>query len=51
MNKELDQNPALVNSNAEDKGWIAKLKLKSPLGKHLMDKKQYEEFLKTAAKH
>ena len=47
-NTELEKNSALINTDPYGRGWIAKIKIKdSKEEKNLMDKKQYEEYLKS----
>ncbi|MBT1071799.1 glycine cleavage system protein GcvH [Pelotalea chapellei] len=48
VNEALDAAPEIVNESAEDAGWMAWLELadEAELG-NLMNKEQYEEFLKT----
>jgi len=47
VNKDLESNPELINSNAYDKGWIIKIELKNPSEiDTLLDSDQYEELIK-----
>ncbi|KAJ8716330.1 hypothetical protein PYW08_013615 [Mythimna loreyi] len=47
-NAEVEQKPALINTNNYDAGWLFKLKLTKPDElKTLMTEEQYEKFLKT----
>ena len=46
-NKELSENPVLINEDAFGKGWIAKIKVKDPEElKKLMSAEEYDEFIK-----
>ena len=48
INEELKNNPGLVNSDPENKGWFMKIKLENTNElNELMDVKQYEEMIKT----
>ena len=51
VNTELNQHPELINSSAEDKGWMVKIKVKDPseLDK-LMTKEEYAKYI-TRFKH
>ncbi|XP_055386740.1 glycine cleavage system H protein [Condylostylus longicornis] len=51
-NSEVEDQPALINSNCYDKGWLFKVKLsdRDEL-KKLMDEQKYSEFLKTDDAH
>ncbi|HLC68748.1 MAG TPA: glycine cleavage system protein GcvH [Candidatus Bilamarchaeaceae archaeon] len=51
VNTELNQHPELINSSAEDKGWMVKIKVKDPseLDK-LMTKEEYAKYI-TGLKH
>jgi len=47
-NAKVEDMPALINSSAEDEGWLFKVKLSSPEElDNLMDKAGYEEYLKS----
>lgn len=47
-NGELETNPALVNEDAEDKGWFFKLRLRNPEElQSLMDADAYNAYLAT----
>ena len=46
VNNALDDNPALVNSDATGQGWFIKLKLDNPTElEALMDDNSYQEFI------
>jgi glycine cleavage system H protein len=50
VNKELENEPSLINEDAMGKGWIAKIKLTDPAEvSGLMDEAAYQDFLKTIA--
>ena len=50
-NDKVEELPALINSSAEAKGWLFKVKLTSPEElDNLMDKAAYEAYLKTQDK-
>lgn len=52
VNEAVAKDPAIVNRSAQDEGWLYKLKPSNP-GEldSLMDYKQYQEFIKSAAAH
>lgn len=47
INEELSLKPELINQDCYKQGWLCKLKVSKPDTKHLMNAKQYEEYLKT----
>ncbi|MEM8855301.1 MAG: glycine cleavage system protein GcvH [Pseudomonadota bacterium] len=48
VNDAIDENPQLVNEEAEAGGWFAKIKLAADLADgDLMDAEAYQDFLKT----
>lgn len=47
VNEELSNDPSLINQDPYGKGWIFKLKISNIDNSHLMDLKEYEEFIKT----
>lgn len=50
VNGAIDENPALVNEEAETGGWFAKIKLAAdPSDGDLMDADAYQDFLKTVS--
>jgi glycine cleavage system H protein len=50
VNKELENEPSLINEDALGKGWIVKLKLSDPAElSSLMDETAYQAFLKSIA--
>ena len=51
INKELEEEPAIVNLSAEEKGWVCKLdNIDLVELEELMSKEQYDKFLKDGAK-
>jgi glycine cleavage system H protein len=49
-NKALEENPALVNQDAEGEGWFFKLRLRDPAeAEGLMDRAAYDAYLETIA--
>jgi len=47
VNKELDEDPGIVNQSSEDRGWICKLdNIDVDEVDELMDEKQYQKYLK-----
>jgi len=47
-NEKVEAGPALINSSAEDEGWLFKIKLSSPEETDaLMDREAYDAYLKT----
>jgi glycine cleavage system H protein len=49
-NKALEENPALVNQDAEGEGWFFKLRLRDPAeAEGLMDRTAYDAYLETIA--
>ena len=47
-NESVESAPALINTSAEDEGWLFKLELSKPSELDgLMAKDKYEEYLKT----
>ena len=50
VNKDVDAQPALINEDAQGRGWLFQLKLSDPSEVDgLMDDAAYAEFLKTIA--
>jgi glycine cleavage system H protein len=50
VNKELENEPSLINEDTLGKGWIVKLKLSDPAElSSLMDETAYQAFLKSIA--
>jgi glycine cleavage system H protein len=48
VNEALTNTPAIVNDDAEGKGWFMKMKIKNPAEiNDLMTSEQYQDFLKT----
>ncbi len=48
VNKELENNSALVNESAEEQGWFYKIKIENKKElESLMDTKSYQDYLKT----
>ena len=51
-NLTLEDNPAIVNEEAEGKGWISKVKVLNPKDLHdLLDETGYKKFLAEEADH
>ena len=51
-NTKLEDNPALVNEAAEDKGWISSVKVLNPKDlQGLLDEAGYKKFLTEEADH
>ncbi len=47
INESLSSEPELINKDCYGQGWICKLKISKPDTTHLMNAKQYEEYLKS----
>eukprot|EP01095_Lingulamoeba_sp_RSL-Kostka_P010259 TRINITY_DN365_c0_g1_i5.p1 TRINITY_DN365_c0_g1~~TRINITY_DN365_c0_g1_i5.p1 ORF type:complete len:153 (+),score=60.79 TRINITY_DN365_c0_g1_i5:80-538(+) len=50
VNEQLEDSPELINSNAEDNGWIFKVNISNADQSTLLTHEQYKEFLETQNK-
>ena len=47
-NEKVEELPAVINSSAEDEGWLFKIELSDPEElKSLMDREKYDAYLKS----
>ena len=47
-NEKVEELPAVINSSAEDEGWLFKIELSDPEElKSLMDREKYDHYLKS----
>lgn len=47
VNDALDEHPEIINGDAEDEGWIARIEITDPKGmEKLMNRRDYEEYVR-----
>lgn len=50
VNDALDDHPEIINEDAEEKGWIAKIEITEPGGtEKLLNRQEYEEYIRGLA--
>ena len=50
VNDALDEHPEIINEDAEEKGWIAKIEITEPAGtEKLLNRQEYEEYVRGLA--
>jgi glycine cleavage system H protein len=50
VNDALDEHPEIINEDAEEKGWMAKIEITDPKGtEKLLNRQEYEEYVRGLA--